>query len=173
MHHYHIQSPTQVITTQLGILQEYKQKCIKEIYRLGDSQNQQTNVKAIMSSYHIFNESEVFNILINNIKITIDKCFPILDIRYEYFLENTWSAIYKKGHYTISHNHAPSQISFVYYLQSSGNTSLIFDGCNFRINPIDDMLVVFPSHLWHSVPKHTEEEDRICVAGNLVFNLKN
>jgi hypothetical protein len=163
---YHIQSPTEIVTTQLGIPQEYKQQCIDEIYRLGDSMNQTTNVKAIMSSYKIWKETNIFDQLLNNIKIAINKCFPT-DNRYEYFLEEAWSAIYKKDHYTTPHVHLPFHISFVYYLQSSGNTPLIFEGCKFQVSPIDDMLVIFPSYLNHSVPKHNEEEDRICIAGNL------
>ena len=78
-----------------------------------------------------------------------------------------WSAIYREGHYTISHAHSPSFLSFVYYLKSNINSSpLVFDGCDFQVQPHDDMLVVFPSYLIHSVPKHTGE-DRICLAGNL------
>jgi len=166
INHHSIQSPTQIKTVQLGIPQEYKQKCIEEVYRLGDSMNQQTNVKAIMTTYHIWNESEVFNILLNNIKTLIHNIEPI-DKRWEFALEDTWGAIYKKNSYTIPHCHSPFYISFVYYLQSSGSTPLIFDGCDFQINPIDDMLVIFPSYLSHSVPKHMEEKDRICIAGNL------
>jgi len=167
IHEHHLKSPTQIITTQLGIPQEYKQHCIKEIYSLGDSMNQQTNVKAIMSSYKIWEETNILNQLINNIKITIDECYPPKNKKFKYNLVDAWSAIYKKSHYTIPHNHLPFQVSFVYYLQSSGYTPLVFDECNFQINPTDDMLIVFPSNLIHSVPEHTEENDRICLAGNL------
>jgi hypothetical protein len=163
----YILSPVEIINTQLGIPQEYKQQCIEEAYHLGDSQNQQTNVKAIMSTYAIFDETPVYNPLLNNIKNVIDNFLPTPHSKLIYSLTNAWSAIYKKGHHTIPHQHSPSHLSFVYYLKSSGNTPLIFDQCNFQINPIDDMLIIFPSHVWHSVPKHIDEEDRICLAGNL------
>lgn len=165
---HYLKSPIEIIQTELGIPQEYKQQCINEIYRLGDSMNQKTNVKAIMTSYNIWNESKIFNILLNNIKIFISNIMSI-DKRWKLILQDAWGAIYKKNNYTIPHNHLPSQISFVYYLQSSGNTPLIFEGCNFQINPIDDMLIAFPSYLSHSVPEHIEEEDRICIAGNLNY----
>jgi hypothetical protein len=165
---HHIQSPTEIITLHLGIPPEYKQQCIDEIYNLGDSQSQQTNIKAIMTSYQIWNESKIFNMLLNNIKNIISNIEP-MDKRWEFVLKDAWGAIYKKDSYTVCHWHYPFQTSFVYYLQSSGNTPLIFNGCDFQINPIDDMLVVFPSYLFHSVPKHNEEEDRVCIAGNLIW----
>jgi hypothetical protein len=164
---YHIQSPTQIVTTQLGISQEYKQQCIKEIYRLGNSNTHLTNVKAIRSSYRIWEETKELNLLLGHIKESITNIIPIKDKRLEYNLNEAWSAIYKKNHYTTPHDHLPYVISFVYYLQSSGNTPLVFDQCNFQINPIDDMLLIFPSYLGHSVPKHNEETDRICIAGNI------
>ena len=169
IHNYHVNHPTQVITTQLGVPQEYRQQCIKEIYRLGDSQNQQTNVKAIMTSYLIFNESKVFNKLLNNIQIFINN---FIDKPYDlqYVLRSAWGSIYKKDDYTIPHEHHPSHLSFVYYLQSSGNTPLIFDNCDFQISPVDDRLAIFPAYLTHSVPKHGDEEDRVCIAGNLIAN---
>ena len=170
---HRIQFPEEILTIQLGIPQEYKQQCIDEIYRLGDSMNHQTNLKAIMSTYKVWEETDVFNKLLNNIKIAINIGVPITDSKLEYVLEDAWSATYKKGHYSATHHHLPSTISFVYYLQSSGNTPLVFDKCNFQINPIDDMLILFPSYLPHSVPKHSEENDRICLAGNVKDTLKS
>jgi hypothetical protein len=166
---HHIQSPTEIITLHLGIPPEYKQQCIDEIYNLGDSQSQQTNVKAIMTSYQIWNESKVFDRLLDNIQRIIDNLIK-KDKRLEFKLTDSWGAVYKKNDYTIPHQHLPNNISFVYYLQSTGNTPLIFDECNFKLNPTDDMLIIFPSYLWHSVSKHNEEKDRICIAGNLQFH---
>jgi hypothetical protein len=164
---HHIKSPITIIQTKLSIPPKYKKQCIEEVYRLGDSMNQKTNVKAIRSSFSIWNETKTFSLLLNKIIETIYINFPIKDDRWEYTFIDTWSIIYKKGHYAVPHDHMPNHISYVYYLQSSGNTPLIFDECNFKINPVDDMLVIFPSYLIHSVPEHQYEEDRICIAGNL------
>jgi hypothetical protein len=169
---HHIKSPTEIVTTTLGIPEDYKQQCIQEAYKIGDKQGQKTNVKAIMSSYWVWEETNVYNPLLDKIMETSNKVFPILDVRYRYELRSSWSAIYKEGHYTQPHAHAPSHISFVYYLKAdSGSSPLVFDECDFQIQPQDDMLVVFPSYLWHSVPEHTGE-DRICLAGNLSWVLK-
>ena len=170
---YYIKTPSEIITTHLNIAEEYKQKCIQEAYNIGDKQNYQTNVKAVMSSYEVWKETDVYNDLIHKIQDEIStKLHPLSDPRFIYNLENVWVTIYKEGHYTVPHNHIPSQVSFVYYLKSNSNSSpLLFEGGNFKVNPYDNLLVTFPSHLIHSVPEH-KGEDRICLAGNLNWKLK-
>ena len=160
---YQIKTPTEIVTTTLGIPEGYKQECIQEAYKIGDKQGQQTNVKALMSSYHIWGETNMFNTLIDTILDAIkNKISPLTDDRYIYKVDNAWTAIYKEGHYSIPHDHIPHSISFVYYLKANINSSpLIFDGINFMIGPCDDLLVVFKSYLKHSVPIH-KGEDRIC-----------
>lgn len=167
---FFLKHPTSITTTKLNIPLKYKNEVIDELYTIGDRQNKQTNVKAIMSSYFIWDETKVLNPLINKIFNTIGRVVPPADPNLIYRLENCWSAIYKKGHYTIPHNHEAGYGSFIYYLKSNPNSSpLIFDDCDFTISPTDDLLVIFPGHLNHSVPPHTDNEDRIGIAGN--FNL--
>lgn len=161
---HYIKTSSEIVRTQLGIPKGYKQKCIDEIYNIGDSQNQTTNVKALMSSWWVWQESEVFNLLLTKIQSKVEKIIPLKDDRFQYKLIDAWCSIYKKGHYTIPHHHKPSEIAFVYYFKSSGNTPLLFE--DFDISPMDDDLILFPSHLLHSVPEHTDKQDRICIAGN-------
>ena len=169
---HRIKSPVEVITTTLGIPEDYKQQCIQEAYKIGDQQGKKTNVKAIMSSWGIWDETSVYDSLLKVIMEASNKIFPISDKRYEYELRCSWSAIYKEGHYTVPHAHDPSRLSFVYYLKANGDSSpLVFNGSDFQVQPHDDLLVIFPSYLIHSVPKHTGE-DRICLAGNLGWVLK-
>jgi hypothetical protein len=163
---YHVKTTTEIITTTLGIPEDYKQQCIQEAYKIGDKQGKKTNVKAIMSSYHIWEETKTFNPLSEKIVEQIYKIVPI-DPRFKYNLHTMWSAIYKEGHHTVPHGHLPAIISFVYYLKAQGNSSpLIFNDASFLIHPYDDLLVIFPGNLTHSVPEHSGE-DRICIAGNL------
>jgi len=168
---YHLKSPVDVITTSLFIPQEYQQECIQEAYRLGDSMEQKTNVKALMSTYSVWEETDKFNLLLDKIKEITNLVHPIQDTRFEYRLDSAWSAIYKKGHYTQPHNHTPAQLAWVYYLKADRKSPLIFDDCNFKINPTNDMLVLFPGYLTHSVPQHKENTDRICLAGNFYLPL--
>lgn len=168
---YHIKTPTEVITTTLGIPKDYRQQCIQEAYKIGDSIDREknyTNVKAIMSSYEIWTESDLYNPLLDKIlHIVKDKIYTKINQDLKYDILNAWTAIYKEGHYTIKHTHIPSTISFVYYLKANDFSSpLIFEDCKFEVKPHDDLLVLFPSYLPHSVPIH-KGEDRICLAGNI------
>ena len=167
---YQIKTPTTIIETQLRVPQDYKQQCIKEAYRLGDSMNQETNVKAIMSTYRIWEQTKVFNKLISNIfeviKILSFPTFYPKKYLNHLVLADTWSAIYKEGHYTKPHSHKPNAISFVYYLKSNSKTPIIFKDSGLKLYPKDDTLLIFESYTPHSVPNHTSKQDRICLAGN-------
>tara|TARA_Y100001972_G_C7479758_1_gene243882 strand:- start:71 stop:592 length:522 start_codon:yes stop_codon:yes gene_type:complete len=165
---HNVHCPYTIVELNLNIPLKYKEKCIEEIYRIGDSMDNETNVKATMSSWKIWKESKVFHNLINVIGKQSAYYF-IKDKRAKITLHSAWSAIYKKGNYTKRHQHVPSFVSFVYYLKSSGETPLVFDDVDFQINPKDDTLVIFPSHIYHSVPIHESEEDRICLAGNFLM----
>ena len=170
---HHIKSSEEVITTTLGIPEDYKQKCIQEAYKIGDKQNQQTNVKAIMSSYHIWEESTVYNHLLENILRTVKNTLSYkLPPEATYVMMDSWAAIYKPGHYTVPHRHV-GHVSYVYYLKANrGSSPLVFNGCDFQVDPHDDLLVMFPSYLTHSVPEHVGD-DRICLAGNLEERFNN
>lgn len=159
---------------KLNIPEDYKKKCIKELYRLGDSMDKTTNVKAIMTTYSIWQESKVFSKLLDNITRattdTRDEDFVAKDSHL--VLENAWGAIYQKGHYTKPHHHYPfSYLSFVYYLQTTPNTPLIFSNDRHEVNPQNDLLVIFPGYVTHEVPIHKDIKDRIVLAGN--FTLSN
>lgn len=161
-----IYHPCEVLITTLGIPLEYKQKCIEELYNLGDKQNNKTNVKAIMSSYKIWEESRMFDTLINKIGNTLALNIPP-EPNFMHSLGDCWGAIYKKDSFTDLHQHGLNNFSFVYYLKASSKSSpLEFPLSNYIVQPKDDLLVIFPSFLPHSVPKQIEDEDRICIAGN-------
>ena len=172
---HHLSSPVEVTTTHLGIPLEYKSQCIEEIYKIGDQMNHKSNVKADMSEWYIFENNDVFNPLLDNIFTAINLFVPIEDKKFKYKMSNCWSARYKKGDYTVPHKHLPSHLSFVYNLKADKPSSpIVFNYSNFQLTPIDDLLIIFPSYLTHSVPKQLEETERICIAGNLsieeIFN---
>ena len=169
---HHLKTPIQIIDTQLDIPQKYKQECIDEIYKIGNSVNDRTNLTALRSTYYVWDETKVLDPLLKQIRNIINQILGKDDLQeYNFEINNAWSAIYKKGHYANMHRHFPHHFSFVYYLKSNGKTPLIFNDINFILNVKDDMLVVFPSNLNHSVPPHKEDKDRICIAGNI--NLEN
>lgn len=163
-----VNHPTTVLTTQLGIPIEYRQNLIAESYTIGDKMDNSTNLKAIMSTYSIWFETDKFNSLLDSIIYFTQKSFNLPSSSLPLELSEAWFAIYKKGHHAIPHHHIPNRYSFVYYLQTDESSSpLIFNKCNLEITPKNDMLIIFPSYLEHSVPDQIGNKDRICVAGNL------
>ena len=169
IHRYNVPTTTEISCCILKFDNNYIQECIKEIYNLGDSMNHQTNLKASMSSYKVWEETNKFNPIFQSIMDTVRSTYPIIDKRYKYALTGAWSAIYRKGNMVIPHDHVPSQLSWIYYLQTTTNSSpLMFPNCNnFQVYPTNSLLVMFPAYLTHFVPEQKEEEDRICLVGNL------
>lgn len=174
VNNYTLKAPVEVIETQLGIPQNYKQKCIDEVYRLGNSVNKQTKYRTIRTSWKIWEQSKIFDKLLKNILSSIKNLRKdTLDDRGIINLVEAWGAIYKKDDYIPPHFHTYCDLSFTYYLKSDGKTPLVFSDCDFQITPSDDTLIIFPAYLMHHVPTHTGKKDRICIAGNTQSIFKN
>ena len=89
----------------------------------------------------------------------------------DYEVADCWGATYTYNDYTKKHDHWPHVWSFVYYVECCEKCSpLLFhdghEGTHY-IYPKTGKMVLFPSILVHSVPKHTCSHDRIMVAGNI------
>lgn len=164
---HHLLAPIQIVDMQLGMPKNYKQKCIDEIYKIGNSLDVPSNVYGIRSTFDIWEETKVLNPLLNKIQNVTSELYKETFKNRKFPISAAWSIIYKKGHYAKPHIHLPNSWAFVYYLKSSGATPIVFNDIDFSIHPKDDMLIIFPSILTHSVPPHEEDEDRICVAGNI------
>ena len=123
-----------------------------------DAQNRETNVKATMTDWMMNKHSQ-----------------PIDDLK-KFMLSSTncnsmaafWGNIYRKGDYTIKHDHIPHKYSVVYFLKSEPNFSpLIFDDEPSIVKPLESRMVIFPGTLRHSVPVHFSDETRITLAANV------
>lgn len=116
--------------------------------------------------------------------------------QYTLKITNLWLNVNGRGHYNNLHTHAGAVMSGVYYLQvpscCSGHLNLHnrFEdmhmkeswGCdaNFDkfekpynytdhyIDPKDDMMVLFPSWLAHSVSKSASDKERISISFNII-----
>lgn len=162
----------EITTITLDIPLEYKQQCINEAYKIGDSKTETSNIDAISSGWHVWEETEVYNKLLHRIMDSIATHIPYPDKKFGYKLRNAWSNVYKKHHYAQNHHHMPCYLSWVYYLKANQYASpLVFEDLKYSLQPKDDLLVVFPSYVWHKVDKQTDEEDRICLAGNIIVPL--
>ena len=136
-----------------------KRDLVRFLQNHHDVQNRETNVKATMTDWTMTKHSQ-----------------PIDDLK-KFMLSSTnskqvsdfWGNIYRKGDYTIKHDHKPHKYSVVYFLKSEPNfPPLIFDdGSSSIIKPLEGRIVIFPASLRHSVPPHFSDETRITLAANI------
>ena len=100
-------------------------------------------------------------------------------------LGNYWFNINHKGSYNTSHNHPLSFFSAVLYIKVPENSGAIVfkrpdmlkdyilphintpkNFCSWTINPEENLLIIFPSYLYHHVDPNMSNEERISVAFN-------
>jgi hypothetical protein len=111
---------------------------------------------------------------------------------YNFELGNMWININKKGDYNVQHVHANSLLSGVIWIKAPEKSGpLVFASPNvfiesalleaakqnvkdaknyfehFEFNPKEGRMILFPSHLYHSVEPNESDEDRISIAFNL------
>lgn len=112
--------------------------------------------------------------------------------QYTPVISNSWININQPNTYNSLHDHPKCYFSFVYYAKvpsNSGNINFYhpsptiehtWEGNHFKDNrdiedsvclrvwkePVDGLLVMFPSWLKHSVDMNKSNEDRICIAIN-------
>ena len=167
IHIHHIMAPQKVVSFDLMLGDKYHAQCVNEAYKIGDNMNHSTNVKASMTTYHVYEQTSVYNQILADITGAI-KNAPWVNVdQYVYTLHSAWVSIYKSGDYTVPHIHKPSAVSFCYYIKADENSApLVFDGTNFSIKPHSGLCVLFDGNLWHSVPEQTGSEDRLILAGN-------
>jgi len=109
-------------------------------------------------------------------------------------ITNSWSVKHLKGDEGGAHTHAGSMFSAVFYVDAENNSGEIvfhkektnynimtptvsvpyknknfnvFNSEAFAIPPMKNMLVIFPSHLSHSVNPNQNDSERYCIAFNL------
>lgn len=172
-----------IYTSILDVTTTDVKRYISRVYEIGDEMEKKTNVQADMSNYNLHRSENTFHPLLKKIVENVKLNFPIkglVNLEYiekennDFIVQNFWSALYRGMEYTVRHNHLGSYIAFCYYLQVDKFSSpLNFDDLNLEIKPQNNMLVVFPAYLNHSVPKQKKEgEDRIILAGNILLQPK-
>ncbi len=83
----------------------------------------------------------------------------------DYFVKDCWGIIYEEADYTIKHNHFPSDLSCAIYLEADDACApIIFEG-SVQVQPVPNLLVMFPGILNHEVPKTPGR--RVVVAMNM------
>ena len=162
-----------------------------------DEQSKKTNVKAHMTSWKMHEENEGFKARggftrLNHFR---DKKFKDKHEAFKWIAEraiqfaidydekgrqatmqacrliprDVWGVIYRKGEFSLSHNHYPSAWSFGYYIQMpKGSAPVVFPGADQTIYPKEGDMIVFPGWVQHEVPANKTEEERIMIAGNII-----
>jgi len=146
---------------------ELKSEIALKLEEYDDVQNRQSNVIATVTEWNISSFE------ISNLK---DYIIDILNLQYpfvkqknrKFYFPEFWGNIYRKGDYTIKHDHLFSCFSIVYFLKSKPNYSpLIFSQSRTKIKPTEGRLIIFPSYIQHEVPVHTSNDTRITLSGNI------
>ncbi len=107
-------------------------------------------------------------------------CHSVCQIPFSYETKESWGGIYGKDDYAQKHSHEPNLWAWCYYpFAPEGSSPLCFhrsmidhDGKEESVYPSDNLLVIFPGHLLHSVPKSTIDQERVVIAGNVYLPLK-
>ena len=136
-----------------------------------DEMGRKTNVKATMTKYDWDPKSDRLERLKNILLESASSNFTFRwsdGVDAQYFMKHLWANIYRKGDYTISHDHKPQFLSCVYFLKTKWYYSpLVFSDSGKKILPKEGTFVIFPSNVRHLVPKHRYRETRITLSGNL------
>ena len=159
---------SEIYTTHINNEEKMNKDIIKTIDEQVGKKDYQTNVKAKMTDWEMWDYpgfNKLSTILVKIIKGlgAHKKCSNV-----KFNIVDMWGCKYKDGDYTISHNHWPSVWSLAYYLYPPKNCpELIFTEFNHVVKPEHGMLVIFPGHYLHQVNKKAFEGYRYVVSANV------
>ena len=141
---------------------------IDVIDRSEDVQKNGTNVKSKMTSWTMMKEPGFKNLIKPMVEfskfVMKDKC----RVNENFGIVSMWGMCYEDGGYSLPHDHIPSLVSSVYYINPpKDGPELVFPEMNESLQPEDGMLVVFPSWVVHEVPKKSFSGKRYTVAANM------
>ena len=169
-----IKSKSNIFIGDYPFHEELKEEMVSLLEDYPDCQNNETNVKGTMTEWSM----DMLYSSWNNVHKLDRLKDTILKESYRFYGSNHypenlkftsfWGNIYRKGDYTTSHDHLFTHLGCVYFLKSEWYYSpLVFSDYGQRIRPKEGRYVIFPSHLFHHVPKHRFKETRITLSGNI------
>jgi len=148
----------------------YLKKIAEWALEVGDKKNRSTNVKADMSDWTIFKETDFFDLYLKQLSDVIKELFWVPDDG-PYMFTSAWTAVYNNGDYTVTHDHSPSFISFILCVDDGGNSHpVVFTDSGIEVEMITGKTLIFPGHLKHHVPVYRGDSPRIVLAGNIGVN---
>ena len=162
--------PTSVTTNLFG---KNTSDCIKDLiinYEKNNLVGMKSNVKAWCSQYETHLHTDIFSNYLKFIQQYSQNLYnDIFSTKENLEIGEFWVAHYRKGDYTIRHNHGNLLDGFVisgcYYAYVEENSSpIIFDGLN-PVYPKNDSLILFSSQTDHEVPP--TDGERIIMSFNI------
>lgn len=155
------------------------EQMIDHARNFSDEQKNRTNLVASMSTWHIWQQTDVYNPILQMIEdmaprvpwINLGSAGEDPEQRIKnppkLMITDGWVARYDKGDYALEHDHAQSDLSYVYYIKADENCSPIIFENTFEYQPKTGDLVLFPSWMAHTVPLQENDGERLVLAGNL------
>lgn len=148
---------------------------IKEIKSIGDKMQRNTNLKCAMTGFTDLLHNSLFDSL-KTFALEVAEMHEMHrpdELHAE--VDELWGAVYKQNDYADNHAHYPSAFSFVYYLKSdpySAPLKFADSENNFSIPALPGTFTLFPGYLFHYVPQHNKQTERIIIAGNIITRKK-
>ena len=147
-------------------------------------QKESNDSNSISTDRSVLNDSrmtELNSFILEQIKQFVDIVYkPVNEL--EIYITQSWVNYTKNGESHHLHNHPNSLISGVFYVNANDTIEFVNvnGGIDIQAREIDvlnarswavptsaNKLVIFPSSLWHKVPKSTSNETRISIAFNV------
>ena len=118
------------------------------------SVNSNSHLSSWRSDWQTHKKDSRFNILIDfTIQALESFHLELFHSKQKFGCSEMWIAQYDKGDHAERHYHYPLDWSAVYYINVEKNTSPIIFGEDVRVQPEDNMMLIFPGWLNHRVPK--------------------
>ena len=162
-----------IITAQVPNWKQLNPLLEEGIRAVGDKQNHNSNVKADMTDWKMWEphqpaHEEFEKICRFAMKLATENAPETARPFFVPVVTECWGAIYRPGEFTRLHDHWPAIWSFTYYVNISESCSpIVFPDAKIAIKPKNGQMCMFPGWVSHRVPKQTSDQERIMVAGNI------
>jgi hypothetical protein len=129
--------------------------------------NYKTNVRGFMTSWDYFIQDDKFNEIFLNIMNKIEHDSNVKEFfKQKWTLKECWGIKEIKGCFTTEHEHVPSLISGILYLNDV-EQDLIFPEINVRLTPKKGKFVLFSSSLLHYAKRNLTDVAKYGISFNL------
>jgi|TARA_R100001440_G_scaffold24558_1_gene39974 hypothetical protein len=140
---------------------------IEEGIRDENNKSFQTNVQAYMTPWKYFSRDQEF---LNFLYPVMNKIDSLPTKPPSYFLDEAWGIKEMLGHRSSIHDHMPSYLSGVLYLNSHPQL-LKFPQINKTVKPQPGRFVIFSSFLKHGADRNLIWDSKYAVSFNLHYQL--